>query len=107
LLFLRDGQVKAFLAKRLCRSSRNESTGENAAVTTDPTLDYATLAATIILNKALELGIRVGAAPDGSELILVAPLRIPYDVRHWFEVWLDNFRDEAIDIILRENGVRT
>ena len=65
----------------------------------------ATLAATIILNKALELGIRVGAAPDGSDLILVAPLRVPRDVRRFFEIWLlDNFRDEVIDIIQRENA---
>ena len=64
----------------------------------------ATLAATAILNKARELGIRVGAAPDGSELILVAPLRLPYETRRWFEVWLDNFRTEVIDIILQENA---
>jgi hypothetical protein len=65
----------------------------------------ATLAATIILNNALELGIHVGVAPDGSDVILVAPLRVPRDVRRWFEIWLlDKFRDEVVDIIQRENA---
>jgi len=42
------------------------------------------------------------ASTSARELILVAPLRVPYDVRRWFEIWLDNFRDEVIAIIQRE-----
>jgi hypothetical protein len=64
----------------------------------------ATLAARIILDKALSLGIRVDAAPDGSELILVAPLSLPRETRRWFEIWLDQFRDEVIAIILGQNA---
>jgi len=67
----------------------------------------AALAATITLNKALALGIRVGAAPDGSELILVAPMRVPYDVRRWFEIWLNEFRAEVIAVIQADAGGRT
>lgn len=68
---------------------------------------HAEIAARAILDKALKLGIHVGAAPDGSELILVAPLKMPYETRRWFEIWLENFRDEAIAIITRENGGRS
>jgi hypothetical protein len=67
----------------------------------------AAIAATAILNKALELGIYVDVAPDGSELILVAPLSLPRRTRRWFRIWLDNFKPEVIDLIRRENGVRT
>ena len=66
----------------------------------------ATLAASIILNKALELGICVGAALDGSELIILAPARLPYKTRRWFEHWIDQFRDEVIAIIQAENAGR-
>jgi len=62
----------------------------------------ATLAATIILDTARALGIHVGCALDGSELLMVAPLRVPREVRRWFEYWLDEFRDEVIGIIQRE-----
>jgi len=55
----------------------------------------------------LALGIRVGAAPDGSELILVAPMRVPYDVRRWFEIWLNEFRAEVIAVIQADAGGRT
>ena len=47
------------------------------------------------------------AAPDGSELILVAPMRVPYDVRRWFEIWLNEFRAEVIAVIQADAGGRT
>jgi len=59
----------------------------------------AHIAARALLDAAFRRGIYVGAAPDGSELILVASLRVPRDV-------LDQFRDEVIDIIQRENGMQ-
>jgi len=40
-------------------------------------------------------------------LIMVAPLKVPREVRSWFEHWLNEFKTEAIDIILRDNGVRS
>jgi hypothetical protein len=59
-----------------------------------------------LLDEALELGIRVGVAPEGSEIILVAPLKVPYETRRWFEKKIDEFRAEVIDIIQRENAAR-
>src|SRR5262245_9466978 len=81
------------------------SSNNNAAPTTrnqSPAQANAHTAARAILDAALKRGIHVGAAPDGSELVLVAPLKVPRDVRRWFEIWLDNFRDEVIAIIQRE-----
>jgi hypothetical protein len=68
------------------------------------TRSKANCQAAFVLREAQALGIRVGT--DGNELVMVAPLRIPRDVRRWFEHWLDQFRDEVIDIILRENAGR-
>jgi len=63
----------------------------------------ATLAATIILNKALKLGIKV--AINGDALVMRAPMRLPPSTRRWFEVWLlDNFQDEVVAIIQAENA---
>jgi hypothetical protein len=63
----------------------------------------AALAARALLDKALALDIHVGAALDDSEVTLVAPLRLPREVRRFFEVWLlDNFQDEVIAIIQAE-----
>jgi hypothetical protein len=59
-------------------------------------------AAAFILHAALELNIRVGT--DGTELLMVAPARVPSDVRRWFEKKLDEFRAEVITIIQRENA---
>jgi len=59
-----------------------------------------------VLNAALDLGIRIGAAPDGSELIMVAPMRVPYAVRRQFEIVLENHQAEIIDFIQRENAAR-
>jgi hypothetical protein len=58
-----------------------------------------------LLDEALDLGIRVGVAPDGSEIILVAPLKVPYETRRWFENKLDEFRAEIIVIIQAENAM--
>ena len=64
----------------------------------------ATIVARALCDKARELGIYIGAAPDRSELLLIAPMRTPYATRHFFEVWLHNFRDEVFDIILGQNA---
>jgi len=57
-----------------------------------------------ILDEALALGIRVGT--DGTELFMVGPLRVPYETRRWFEIKLNEFRTEVIDIIEQENAAR-
>ena len=58
-----------------------------------------------ILDAALELNIRVGT--DGTELVMVAPMRVPYETRRWFEIKLDESRAEVIAFIQRENAART
>ena len=40
-------------------------------------------------------------------MILVAPLRVPRDVRRWFEHWINEFRDEVVAIIRKENAAQT
>ena len=57
--------------------------------------------ARFILDAASKLGIAVGCALDGSEL--VAPLKVPRETRRRFERKLDEFRADVIDIIQREN----
>lgn len=46
----------------------------------------ATIAARAILDAALKRGFRIAAAPDGSELVVLAPARLPYETRRWVEV---------------------
>ena len=67
----------------------------------------AAVTARFIPDEATALGIRVGCDADGSELILVAPMRVPYDVRRWFEIWLNEFRAEVIAVIQADAGGRT
>jgi hypothetical protein len=59
-------------------------------------------AAAFILHAALELNIRIGT--DGSELVMIAPLKVPRETRVWFEKKLDEFREEIIDFIKKENA---
>src|SRR5262249_50840846 len=71
-----------------------------------PTQATAIPAARAILTAARRRGIHVGAAPDGSELILVASLKVPGNVRRWFEHWIDQFQIEIIAIILNEKAAQ-
>jgi hypothetical protein len=74
----------------------------------DLTQANAILAARALLTAALKCGIHVGAALDGSEVTFVAPMKVPREVRHFFEVWLlDNFRQEVIEIIRQDAGRRS
>jgi hypothetical protein len=58
-----------------------------------------TQTADFILREALALGIRVGT--DGcDELVMVAPARVPSDVRRWFETELYKYKPEIIEVIL-------
>jgi hypothetical protein len=57
--------------------------------------------AAFILAEAAKLDLRVGT--DGTELLLVAPLRIPFASRRTFEIALENYRAEIIAQIIAEN----
>lgn len=58
-------------------------------------------AAAFILREALALGIRVGT--DGTDLVAIAPLRIPFACRRTFEDALEKYRAEVIAHIVAEN----
>jgi len=58
-----------------------------------------------ILDAALELNIRIGT--DGNELVVLAPVRVPYETQKWFATKLDEFQAEIIAVIQRENAART
>jgi hypothetical protein len=61
----------------------------------------ATIAATIILNKALSLGIRV--LTDGDQLAMLVPVKLPRAVRVRFENLLYEFRTEIVALIQAQN----
>ena len=58
--------------------------------------------AEFVLREALALGIRVGT--DGSELVMVAPMRVPRETRRWFETRLEEHRAEVIEAIQKNAG---
>jgi hypothetical protein len=58
--------------------------------------------AEFVLREALALGIRVGT--DGSELVMVAPMRVPRETRRWFETRLEEHRAEVIEVIQKNAG---
>jgi hypothetical protein len=60
--------------------------------------------ARFILAEARALGIRIGAAPDGSDWVMLVPRSVPRETRVWFARKLKEFRAEVIDLILRENA---
>jgi len=55
-----------------------------------------------VLREALALGIRVGT--DGSELVMVAPMRVRRETRRWFETRLEEHRAEVIEVIQKNAG---
>jgi hypothetical protein len=57
-------------------------------------------AAAFILAEATALGIRIG--PDGDDLVMLVPGRIPCASRWTFEIALENYRAEVIEIVMRE-----
>jgi hypothetical protein len=59
-------------------------------------------AAEFILREARAAGIRVGT--DGTDIVLLAPLKISWDSRRTFEVAVDAHRQEIIDLIMAENA---
>jgi hypothetical protein len=60
-----------------------------------------TAEALFILEEAAALGIHVGT--DGEDLLMIAPMRVPGDVRRWFETQLNEYRREIIAAIQRDN----
>jgi hypothetical protein len=61
-----------------------------------------TAKALLILRQAQALGIKI--ATDGVDVIVLAPMRVPGDVRRWFETALHRHKAAVIDIIQAENG---
>jgi hypothetical protein len=57
--------------------------------------------AELILREARAAGIAVGT--DGDEIVLLAPLKVPREVRCWFETALYNYKAEIIEVILRSS----
>jgi hypothetical protein len=55
-----------------------------------------------ILCAAQTFNIHVGT--DGDSLVMVAPMRVPSDVRRWFENELHKYKAEAIEIIQNRGG---
>jgi hypothetical protein len=62
--------------------------------------------AAFILAEALKLGIKVGAANDGSEYTIITPPGLGPSVGMSFSHAIYELRDAVVDHILRENGVR-
>jgi hypothetical protein len=59
--------------------------------------------ARFILAEAEALGIRVGT--NGTDdLVMLAPLRIPRASRRTFEIALEEYRAEIIEIVWREGS---
>jgi hypothetical protein len=54
--------------------------------------------AKFILDAALKLGIHIGAR-DAEDIILVAPMRVPRDVRRQFERAIYELRLEVFEVI--------
>ena len=53
----------------------------------------------LILAEAAGLGIKI--ATDGTELVMLAPLRVPQATRRWFEAALAEHRAAVIAAIQR------
>jgi hypothetical protein len=66
----------------------------------------AAATARFILNEALSHGVKVGAALDGSDLVMLAPRHMPRDVARWFENKLAEFREECIAVIQADVAAR-
>jgi hypothetical protein len=62
--------------------------------------------AAFLLDEALKLNIRVGAAHDGSEFTIVTPPGLGPGVGMAFSRALNEVAEAVIEYILAENGVR-
>ena len=58
--------------------------------------------AEFILREALAAGIRIGT--DGTEVVMLAPLKIPIASRRTFETAIHAHQDEIISLILAEQS---
>jgi hypothetical protein len=57
-------------------------------------------AARFILAESAALGIRVGS--NGDDIVMIAPMRVPFASRRTFEIALEKHRDEIIGILIQE-----
>jgi hypothetical protein len=62
--------------------------------------------AAFVLDEALKLDIRIGAAHDGTEITIVPPRGMPHAVYCIFRDAVLEVQEAVIDHILRENGAR-
>jgi hypothetical protein len=60
--------------------------------------------AAFTLNAAKAIGISAGT--DGTELLMLAPLSVPRDVRVRFEKAFHEYREDIIKLILAEHSER-
>jgi hypothetical protein len=61
-----------------------------------------------ILTAAHAAGFRVGAAPDGSEMIVIQTVKLPFETAKWFATKLYEFRELVIELInTQQNGAQT
>ena len=58
--------------------------------------------AQFILREAAAAGIKVGT--DGTELVMVAPLKMPWEFRRSFERAIEAHQTEIIALIMAENS---
>ena len=58
--------------------------------------------AQFILREAAAAGLKIGT--DGTELVMVAPLKMPWDCRRSFERAIEAHQAEIIALIMAENS---
>jgi hypothetical protein len=57
--------------------------------------------ATFILREAAAAGIKVGT--DGTEVVMIAPLKMPHEFRRSFERAIETHQQEIIALIMAEH----
>jgi hypothetical protein len=60
--------------------------------------------AAFILAEATALGIAIGT--DGTEIVMLAPMRVPAETREWFYAQLYEHRAAVIDLIEADLAAR-
>jgi hypothetical protein len=60
--------------------------------------------AAFLLAAANSLNIKVGT--DGTELVMLVPVKVPWETQKWFSTKLYEFKAEVIATILQENTAR-
>jgi hypothetical protein len=64
--------------------------------------DSAARSAMFVLSEAKKMGIAVGT--DATEIVMIAPVKVPWETQKWFSTKLYEFRAEVIAIIEKGNA---